>query len=443
MYIGLETFVKCVNEQKRYDECAELSICAVDTPEIRHLTTSYFPPSFISFGLFPEMESSLKNGTCNVLVSDTYRIYGSKTGLQDDLSNGTYVMSDNYVSRNMLSSAVRLEDRQWFDVVEGSSKRASFRAAQVGISKGDGMACPMNATDNEISFSNVARCVGNIREIFESRLARLVVSLGQDAKLPAIDAPNFASLECDECKSVMEHSRPKQVKERGVLNCAVFMDPRYNLTMTSLPTLLGVKYCEMMAVAIFQGDPARANITFIDEIDYSVFPKEFDVVAGVPYEDIFDSGIDLLGNMIPTLPYYYHDKYLYNGSWYKGLGAGLACVFDLESLPLAAILLAVHTAVVYAQRQGITRDTFGNMPLIYLLGDSLTFMLRDVVRYAGNYDDIFEEALAESDGLVDRGWNSVVAGSSRAAQSPVFYCDYSDSCGDECFLYEELSVSLC
>ena len=83
------------------------------------------------------------------------------------------------------------------------------------------------------------------------------------------------------------------------------------------------------------------------------------------------------------------------------------------------------------------------MPNTHFLGSFQWDACRKYAQYAGNYDDIFEEALAESDGLIDRGWNSVVAGSSRAAQSPVFYCDYSDSCGDECFLYEELSVSLC
>ena len=92
----------------------------MDTPEIKSVVLATFPASFARFGLFPEMESSLKNGTCNVLVSDTYRIYGSKAGLQDDVASGKYIMSDTSISRNLLSSVVRLDDHQWFDIVEGS-----------------------------------------------------------------------------------------------------------------------------------------------------------------------------------------------------------------------------------------------------------------------------------------------------------------------------------
>lgn len=431
-------YVNCVNEQKRHDECEDLSICAVDTPEIQSSIKASFPAAFLRFGPFSEMESSLKKGTCNVLVSDTYRIYGST--LQDDYSNGTYIMSDNYISRNLLSSVVRGDEQQWFDIVEGS-RTVAHRAAQVGISKG---ACPMNSTDSEISFYNVPLCVGNIREMFP--MVQYVVSFGQNAKLTSVDAPNFASLECDDCKEVLEHSRPKQIKERGVFNCAVFMDPRYNLTMTSLPTLVSTKFCEILSVAIFQGDTDAVNITYIDSMDKSAFPREFDAIAGVDYEEKYALNFDImdfLGKMLPSLPYYYHDKFLYNGTLYDGMGSALAIVFDKEDRALDAIAIAVITAVVYAQRQGITRATYDKMPLIHLLGDSLTFMLRDVVSYAGNYDDIINEALALSDGAVDRGWNSVISSSAPAAQVPIFYCDFTGSCGDQCVWSKEFTIFFC
>lgn len=409
----------------------------MDTPEIQSSIKASFPAAFIKFGLFSEMESSLKAGTCNVLVSDTYRIYGST--LQDDYSDGKYIMSDNYISRNLLSSVVRIDDHQWFDVVEGS-RVAHHRAVQVGMSKG---ACPMKSTGSEISFDNVPLCVGNIREIVS---AQYTVSFGPNVKLPLIDAPNFASLECDDCKENLDHSRPKQIKERGVFNCAVVMDPLYNLTMTSLPTLVSTKFCEIMSVAIFQGDTDAVNITYIDKIDKSAFPREFDAVAGVVYEERYEfnnNNIDFLGTMLPSITYYFHDKFLYDGTLYDGTGGGLLIAFDKEDRALDAIAIAVITAVVYAQRQGITRATYDEMPLIHLLGDSLTFMLRDVVSYAGNYDDIINEALALSDGAVDRGWNSVISNSGPAAQVPVFYCDFSGSCGDQCVWSEELYIFFC
>ena len=421
----------------------------MDTPEIKSSVLATFPTSFARFGLYPEMESFLKNGSCNVLVSDTYRIYGSKGGLQDDVANGKYIMSDMSISRNLLSSVVRSDDHQWFDIVEGS-KMAPIRAAQVGLSKGNGEHCPMNSTNNnEISFYNVPRCVGNTREMFEASLTQLSVSFGpnMNIKLPSLQGPNFASLECDDCKDAFEHNRLKQIKERGMFNCAVVMDPRYNITTTSLPTLVSTKFCEMMSVAIFQGDLDATNITYIDGIDMSVFPREFDAVAGLVYEDRFfsetDFNIDNMGKMIPSVPYYYLDGYWYEGTLYNGSGPGLNFAFYKDDHELAAIAIAIITAVVYAQRQGITRDRSDKMPLIHLLGDSLTFMLRDVVGYAGNYDDIINEALAKSDGTMDRGWNTVIPNSVDVAPVLLFYCDYTASCGDQCTFSEEFGVFFC
>ena len=99
--------------------------------------------------------------------------------------------------------------------------------------------------------------------------------------------------------------------------------------------------------------------------------------------------------------------------------------------------------MVYAQRQGITRDRSDKMPLIHLLGDSLTFMLRDVVGYAGNYDEIINDALAESDGTLDRGWNQVIPSYVPVPPALLFYCDYSASCGDQCVYSEEFAIFLC
>jgi len=297
IYLGPEAYVKCANDQKRYDECEGLAICAVNTPEIRSLIQSFFPASIITFGTFPEMEDSLKNKTagCNVLVSDTYRIYGSNAGLQSDINSGKYVISENAISRNLLSSVVRwsgeLDDAIWQDIVE-ASRHSALRANQIGLSK-DESKCPMTSLvtkseieseeeEDDISFFNVPYCVGNQMESFQSHLGSIALSTYGfgNAYLPTIDAPNFGSLECDDCKDVLKDGRLRQIKERGSINCAVFLDRARNLTMTSLLTLVNVQYCKIISVAIFQGKSNAVNITYIDEMDYSTFPQEYDIIAG-------------------------------------------------------------------------------------------------------------------------------------------------------------------
>ena len=434
--------MKCAQDQKRYEECVDLSICAVDTPEIRPLITSFFPPPFIRFGPFPEMESSLKNETgCNVLVSDLYRIYGSET-LQDDMFSGKYVISDYYISRNLISSVVLWDDPVWYDVVQGSTSSV-FRATQIGIWK-DESECPTNSTLtiklrnkvgevpvetlSEISFYNAPRCFGNGMEAYRAHLGNTVISLGPDVYPPSIDAPNLGSLECENCEDVLNSGKLKVIKDRGMLNCAVYVDPMYNLTRSSLATLVNVKFCEILSVAIFQGKPDAVNITYIDELDYSTFPQECDIIAGGSWEERVGFDTTNLGTMIMSYPYYAHDKYLYNGTMYDGIGRTLSFTADNAVRSLMLIANAVVMAVVHAQRNGISKANYFEMPLMHLWGDSLTFMFRDVILYAGNYDDIINEALALSDGSTGKGWNTVFQNYGAALEAPLFFCDYVGNC---------------
>ena len=431
VYAGLPTYVQCANNQKRHDECDDLSICAVETPEIRSLITSYFPTSFVTFGLFPAMEASLRSGACNVIVSDTYRLSGSS--LQEDIDSGRYIISDYYISRNLISSVVRLGDPVWYDVVEGMRVTA-FRASQIGLYQDLGR-CPANATTSGtdaagvagVSFYNATFCVGNAVEVFQRSLGQTVLSYG--TYLPIIDAPNFGSLECDDCANVLESKGGLQeISDRGHLNCAVYLNPMYNLTLSSLATLVNVKFCELMAVAIFQGKADAVNITYIDEMDYSAFPQEFDVVAGAGFESKVGWDVTNAGSMSFGWPYFVHDKYQYGGSVYDGVGLFISYAIDNENVSLIFVATAVVTATVYAQRQGITRESSFDMPLIHTFGDGLTFMLRDVVSFGGNYDDILSEALSSSDGTAVRGWNDVIPNSFVAAKTPVSYCDYTGNC---------------
>jgi hypothetical protein len=200
------------------------------------------------------------------------------------------------------------------------------------------------------------------------------------------------------------------------------------LTADSLPVLMSAKYCRALAAAIFQGDPTSVDITYVNEqLDPATFPIEFDVVAGVSHEDLLRTA---------SLPYYftgpnfyYHDKFSYNGTLYRGLGESLGMAMDDTDNVFRTFVMAVVTATISAQQQGITRATFSQMPLYHLFGEGLTYMFRDVVSYAGNYDDMLNEALALSDGAVGKGWNNVLQRYyGFVNQVPLYNCDHSGTC---------------
>merc|ERR1712238_213050 len=434
VYAGPDTYVQCASNQKRSDECQDLSICAVDTPDLVLLLPQYFPASFIIFEPFPIMEEYLKDGTCNVIVSDTYRL--SSSSLQQYIDNGTFVISDYHISRNLLSSVVRVGDFEWYDIVD-AARLSRFRATQMGIHQNIS-ACNENAKQpssietieakNSVSIYKSSICVGNSVEIFQRSLGETVISF--DTFLSAIDAPTFGSLECSDCADVLNSGKLKTIRERGHLNCAVYLDPVHNLTRSSLATLMNDKFCQLLGVVIFQGDPDATNTTYIDNLDYRVFPREYDVVAGAGWEGKMGNTWDPTnaGSMSFSSPYFIHDKYRYNGKIYDGLGLHMSYAIDNEDHSLLALSTAVIIATVYAQRQGIIKATHSDMPLIYLFGDSLTFMLRDLIAYGGNYDEIINEAFANSDGATEIGWNTVIPNWAFAAKTPVLYCDFTGHC---------------
>jgi len=140
-------------------------------------------------------------------------------------------------------------------------------------------------------------------------------------------------------------------------------------------------------------------------MDYSTFPQEVDIIAGVSRETRVGYNTDSLGTMRITFPYHTHDKHIqYNGTTYDGIGEAKGFAVDIAEEGLYAIAQSAFTATVYAQRNGISRSEYYDMPL-----KSLSFMLRDVIQYAGNYDDIYNEAFASSDGDTEIGWNIVIA----------------------------------
>ncbi|EJK76310.1 hypothetical protein THAOC_01933 [Thalassiosira oceanica] len=431
-YIGLQKYVQCAVEQKRFGECKDLSICAFDTSDIRDLMTSFFPGPFVQFGPFPEMEKSLKNGTCNVLLSDTYRIYGSS--LQEDIdvftNAGKYIISDMYIARKQLGQVTRIEDGEWTHIVEGT-RHWSARAFQIGIGKDDS-SCPAtngDEFDGSVNFFNGVYCVGNYGENFQRSLGPHLLGV---STIPYIDAVKFGPLTCDDCENI-KYTDPylREIVDAGKLKCGIYLDPLLNITTTSVSTLIAEQLCRAIGVAIFQGKPNAAEISYLEEMDFSKFPDEFDVMLGVSWEDVMNSDEgDLLlprvGEWTPNVAYFFHDKYMYKGAKYNGVGKADIFMTNAKrtSKFITHLVASVFTAIVDAQRRGISRANFYKMPLIEFLGEGLSFIGRDVVAFAGNYDDIFEEAYAKSDGLTERGdWNIVLQNSGvNSPKLPTMFC---------------------
>ena len=91
------------------------------------------------------------------------------------------------------------------------------------------------------------------------------------------------------------------------------------------------------------------------------------------------------------------------------LGAQISLVTRGDDATFSSFVDAVVTATIKAADDEITRRSAQSMPFMELFGNQLRFMLQDVVRYTGNYNDIYLESHDISEGDdVDRGFNSVM-----------------------------------
>ena len=377
------------------------------------------------------MEKSLRDGTCNVLLSDTYRILGSS--LQEDIdfvsNTRKYVVSDMYISRKQLGPVMRANDVEWRHIVEGT-RYWSSRAFHVGFGKDDS-SCPAkngDEFDGSINFFNGVHCVGNLGEIFQRSLGSHVIGV---PTIPMIDVVKLGDLNCNDCENILTtDSYLRQIVDAGKLKCGIYLDPLLNITTTSVSTLIAEQFCRAIAVVIFQGKPNAAEITHLEEIDFSEFPEEFDIILGTSWREVTSNDEGYLlpraDEWAPNVAYFFHDKFIFNGTKFNGVGKADIFMTSAKrsSKSIAQLVASIFTAIVDAQRRGISRANSKKMPLVEFFGEGLEFMARDVVAFAGNYDDIFEEAYAKSDGLTERGdWNVVLQNSGvDSAKLPTIFC---------------------
>jgi len=305
--------------------------------------------------------------------------------------------------------------------------------------------CPNSTAGvDELSFYNAPICVGNYYEMFQRSLGEKVVGYG--TYIPIVHTLSFGSLECDACSNALEYGALKRIHDRGHLICGVFTGAAPNLTTRSLPVLISKKICEIIAVAVFRGDSGSVNITYVDELDYFGFPDEFDVITGGNKEDAINWNPANAGKTVLfSRPYYYFDKYVHKGAEYDGLGKSLSPLTNSNEATdvLSTFVSTLIAGLVYAQREGITRNTSAQMPRIEIYGDDLTFMFDGIIAFAGSYDDVINEALALSDGAVGIGWNWVIPDKVAPSNNAVYHCDFTGNCPRPCMPYVIDGVEFC
>jgi len=112
-YQGMDTYVVCAEEMKRYDECSTLSICVSAVYSTSYNTISaLFPPEFYKVApSVDDMRNMFLNGTCNVLAVESLQltaIFHDSDTVIEELTSG-----NRSLTKEPLAIATCTHDTEW------------------------------------------------------------------------------------------------------------------------------------------------------------------------------------------------------------------------------------------------------------------------------------------------------------------------------------------
>lgn len=417
VYVGKESYVNCTQSVQRYGDCSDLKICVQGATSVCSAMRTIFPRSFLDeCSTFDEMVEQFDKGDCNVVACDLFQFLTSR--LYDEVQRGDLYFTDDTLSTGNWPHAMvtRKDDHQWSSIVEGVQV-VLIRSLQKNVTQDASLCQKRSQTENSsaLLFLNAPICVGNFGEIF-LRYFPVTLYNTEDKKEETglIFSPNLGSLDRRSDTNSDERGTLREIINRTKLNCGV-LNHTGNKELTAMSSI----YCKAVAAAIFHGDSNAVNFTYLDSFSESLEHLKhgaFDIIAGDnlwALQGLWQSS-DFSGSYLKKLysefgssvPYYYATKD--NGE----VGRAMSLVTHLEKDAKDDVFLsfvnAVVTATIHAVINDISKESGMQMPFYEMFGEELRFMLKDVVYFVGNYDDIYDE----SHGDKDRGVNNVNVDSS-------------------------------
>eukprot|EP00804_Cyclotella_cryptica_P011861 CCRYP_015352-RA/>CCRYP_015352-RA protein AED:0.24 eAED:0.24 QI:1177/1/1/1/1/0.83/6/837/490 len=405
VYAGNETFVDCAEKQKRYNECAGLSICVEPNTTSYEFIKTRFSPAFYHMGLYFEM---LENNTCNVLAAERLQILKIFHSRNNASVPNEYVIGNDTFTNDPLAIVTRNNDREWSDIVNWVVQSLVF-GERHGLTR-DNALCETEAVASTVlskqSFLKAVYCVGNYKEIFykdqlgtvfRPDINNLNNGTGMLYAIP-LGNPTTPSIKSD--------TMILDIRNRGRLHCGTIVQDGYSVNISNVKSLygMGVRYCQSLSAAILNGDSSAVNfVPFTNgESALSALANgTIDVLVGLKADFNSDFGNSSAEGVTFSMPYYYGNE--------TGLeGVSQFAFTTREEDPLfSSFVNCVVLATVHAADRDIEQDDYIKMPLKPLFGNGFRWFLRDSIYANGNYNEIYLKNFHQNDSLVDRGRNAL------------------------------------
>ncbi|KAL9179839.1 hypothetical protein ACHAXT_007809 [Thalassiosira profunda] len=411
-YVGNATYVECAEEQKRYNECASLRICAGEGSTSADFVQSSFPSDFfVVSSSWQETVEALDNGTCNAAAADQSFLLDFASQLPS-FNESSVQVGGTVRSKSPLAIVTRNDDREFSDVLnwvvqalyygeeQGLSKNASLCQNDTGA-----LSSPL-----DLNYNNAVYCVGNYHDIiFDGRQdnPRGMNQINNGTGM--LFATPFGALDAEEGSDDidLDQTRLDEIRDSEMLRCGIVVPDGWSGNISDSEGVVGmsVDYCKTVAAALFNGNYEAAEIIpFPEENGNSSFIaldlKTIDVLVGARVDKRYDLGLPTLGGAQFSTPYFYGNETAQEGvSQYALATRGDDALFS--SFVNVAVL-----ATIFAQENNIKRRRSKEMPLIDLFGPEFSWALRDAVSYSGSYDQLHSDNFGDVE-EEDRGRNVV------------------------------------
>mmetsp|Transcript_19829 Transcript_19829/g.43151 ORF Transcript_19829/g.43151 Transcript_19829/m.43151 type:complete len:1013 (+) Transcript_19829:140-3178(+) len=392
VYFGNGTFVRCAEDQKRYDECSDLLICVVEGSTHHVFVARTFPSDYYKLGSsLEEITEMLLNGSCNIGTYDKSAAQ-SITVLNDGIRDGIYTLGNKILTEEPLAIASRNTDWEFSDIINWVV-HALFFGEEQGLTKNETLCQNYTGLSSHVAsdldFMNAVYCVGNYGDLFDgggNNRGRNQINNGTGM----LYAVPFGDLDIDTIVEPAIDSMLSKLRAEGTIHCGVTIPANFTGRVIESGKLvgMGVDYCRALSAAIFTGDSEAVKFTTFPDIDNSSFVSlangTIDVIVGgrVQREYDFESSATPEGFHFSTPYYYGNEPFIDNVSFYS-------VVTREDDVLFASFVNCIVLATIYAQTNGITRDKSGDMPYVSVFGTALNWALRDAIAYSGGYGEIY------------------------------------------------------
>ncbi|KAL7547496.1 hypothetical protein ACHAWF_018338 [Thalassiosira exigua] len=418
-YMGNKSFVDCAEQQKRYAECAGLSICAVASSTHLDMLKRRFPSDFL-VEIEHHTVEMLLDGDCEVLAGDrSYMVELHEKLIDSDFVVGKIVTASEPLA--MVTRKGEKGDREFSDVVNWVLQ-ALFYGEEQGLTK-DPALCQNTSLSqaSDLDYMNAVYCVGNYAEILTGRYASYRhMNKINDGTTGMVFAIPLGSVEVENDDVDISDTHLLHVRNKsdiacgcGNLRCGVFVPRDFDGNITESDGLVGmsVTYCQTLGAALFNGfydDIAWFTYSEDDESAFHALANgTIDVLAGGRIHKKYDFSSPAFAS-----GFYYSSPYYFGNEPFRDEVSFYSLVTREDDHYFSSFVNTVVLATIHASQ------TKGwQAPLISLFGPKFTWALKDAISFGKNYEQIYEENFGEVSGE-DRGRNALNAGGPQINSFP-------------------------